>query len=144
MESDKQIIENNETEKIIMSQDYADKYIDLHLHLDGALTTDIARKLADMQNIDLPDSDETLEKMLTVPSDCKSLTDFLKCFDLPGSLMQTEDGISEAVRLVSDNIKSQGVIYAEIRFAPQLHKSKGMTQEDAIKAALKGISETDL
>jgi len=144
MKSDKQIKGNNNAENKSLSQDYADKYIDLHLHLDGALTIDIARKLADMQNIDLPDSDEELEKMLTVPSDCKSLTDFLKCFDLPGSLMQTEGGISEAVRLVSDNIKSQGVIYAEIRFAPQLHKSKGMTQEDAIKAALKGISETDL
>ena len=44
--------------------EYADKYIDLHLHLDGAVTVDIARKLADLQGISLPESDEELKKML--------------------------------------------------------------------------------
>ena len=58
--------------------------------------------------------------------------------------MQTEEGLREAARLVSDNIRSQGVIYAEIRFAPQLHTSGGMTQEDAVKAALAGLEESDL
>ena len=122
----------------------ADKYIDLHLHLDGAVTVGIARKLADLQGISLPSDDDKLSEMLTVPSDCKSLNDFLKCFDLPLSLMQTEEGISEAVCLVCDEQKAQNVIYAEIRFAPQLHTEKGLTQEQVIKAALKGLSETDL
>ena len=123
---------------------YADKYIDLHLHLDGAVTTGIARELAKIQDIELPEDDKELEKLLTVPDDCESLNDFLECFDLPLSLMQTKEGLSEAVRLVSENIRSQGVIYAEIRFAPQLHTDKGMTQEDAILAALDGASKTDL
>lgn len=123
---------------------YADKYIDLHLHLDGAVTTGIARELAKIQDIELPEDDKELEKLLTVPDDCESLNDFLECFDLPLSLMQTKKGLSEAVRLVSENIRSQGVIYAEIRFAPQLHTDKGMTQEDAILAALDGASKTDL
>ena len=85
----------------------ADKYIDLHLHLDGAVTVDIARRLAEVQGIELPQDDAELEKMLTVSEDCTSLNDFLKCFALPQSLMQTEEGLSEAVRLVSDNIRSQ-------------------------------------
>lgn len=118
--------------------------MDLHLHLDGAVTVDIARKLAKLQGIALPSSDVELAGLLTVPSECMSLNDFLKCFDIPLSLMQTREGLSEAVRLVCDNIKSQGVIYAELRYAPQLHTNKGMTQEDAVRAALKGLSETDL
>ena len=122
----------------------ANKFIDLHLHLDGAVTVDIARCLAAVQGIELPGDDAALEKMLTVPADCAGLNDFLKCFDLPLSLMQTQKGLSEAVRLVSDNIRSQGVVYAEIRFAPQLHTRRGMTQEDAVKAALRGLEETDL
>ena len=123
----------------------ADKYIDLHLHLDGALTLEIAKELAAIQNIELPGgSDEELETLLRVPEDCESLNDFLKCFELPLSLMQTPEGLSEAVRLVCDNIKSQGVIYAEVRWAPQLHTEKGMTQEDAIAAALEGLKKTDL
>ena len=123
----------------------AQKYIDLHLHLDGAITLDIAKKLADLQGITLPASDDkALEKLLTVPDDCQSLNDFLKCFALPLSLMQTYTGLKESVRLVAENIRSQGVIYAEIRYAPQLHTSQGMTQEDAVKAALDGIKETSL
>ena len=122
-----------------------DKYIDLHLHLDGALTLDIAKKLAALQNIKLPASrDSELEKLLFVPEDCTSLNDFLKCFDLPLSLMQTPEGLRESVKLVLNNIQSQGVVYAEIRYAPQLHCLRGMTQEDAIKAALEGLKESSL
>ena len=124
---------------------YADKYIDLHLHLDGAITLDIAKKLASLQNITLPTNDDAeLEKLLSVPEDCESLNDFLKCFELPLTLLQTPEGLSESVRLVGDNIASQGVVYAEIRYAPQLHCDKGMTQEDAIKAALDGLKKTKL
>ncbi len=120
-------------------------YVDLHLHLDGAVTPEIARLLAEAQHIQLPaESDAELAALLTVPADCQSLNDFLKCFDLPLSLMQTREGLSEAVRLVADNVKSQGVAYAEIRFAPQFHTEKGMTQEDAVLAALDGLKKTDL
>ena len=113
------------------------KFIDLHLHLDGAITVDIAKKLAAVQKIELPaKTDEELEECLSVQPDCTSLFDFLKRFNLPLSLLQTKEGLSEAVRLVSDNIQSHGVVYAEIRFAPQLHQQKGMTQEEAVLAAL--------
>ena len=122
-----------------------DKYIDLHLHLDGAITMDIAKKLAALQNIKLPaENDEQLKKLLTVPDTCTSLNDFLKCFALPDALMMTQDGISEAVYLVAENIRQQGVIYAEIRFAPQNHTEKGMSQEEAVQAALEGLKRTEL
>ena len=121
------------------------KYLDLHLHLDGSITKEIAKKLAKVQNIELPtNNDEELENLLSVRPDCESLNDFLKCFDLPLSLMQTPLGLCEAVRLVANNIQSHGVIYAEFRFAPQLHKRKGMTQEEAVNAALDGIRKTSL
>lgn len=121
------------------------KFIELHLHLDGAITVDIAKKLAELQKIVLPGTtDEELEKVLTVPEDCNSLNDFLNCFGLPLTLMQTRKGISEAVRLVAENIKSQGVIYAEIRFAPQLHTRKGLTQEEVVLAALEGMKKSGL
>ena len=124
---------------------YTDRYIDLHLHLDGAITLDVAKQLAVLQGYPLPeDRDEELEKYLTVPEDCESLNDFLKCFELPGYLLQTPEGLREAVHLVADSISSQGVIYAEIRFAPQFHTKSGMTQEEAVQAALEGLKETEL
>ena len=121
-----------------------DKFIDLHLHLDGAITPAIARELAALQDMPLPEKDADLEKLLTVQPDCKDLNEFLACFQLPIALLQTPEALTAAVRLVSENIRSQGVIYAELRFAPQSHTAKKMTQEDAVKAALKGLSETAL
>lgn len=122
-----------------------DKFIDLHLHLDGAFTVDIAKKLAEKQGIELPtQNDAELEQLLTVPEGCQSLNEFLECFALPCTLIQTKEGIREAVYLVAENIKSQGVIYAEIRFAPQLSTVEGLTQEEVVLAALEGLSQTDL
>ena len=69
-------------------------YIDLLLHLDGAITADIAKRLASLQGITLPSrDDDELRSMLSVPSDCTSLNDFLLCFALPDSLMQTKEGL---------------------------------------------------
>ncbi len=119
--------------------------IDLHLHLDGAITVPIAKALAQLQNITLPASnDEELLALLSVPEVCESLNDFLKCFALPCSLMQTPEGMEEAVKLVCEDLKSQGLIYAEIKFAPQLHTEKGMTQDDAVRAALSGLKKSSL
>ena len=56
-----------------------------------------------------------MEELLSVPDDCESLNDFLECFELPLTLLQTPEGLTEAVRLVSNHIESQGVIYVEIR-----------------------------
>ena len=119
-------------------------YIDLHCHLDGSITLDIARKLAKLQNIELPASDEELESKLSVPESCESLNEFLECFALPCSLMQTKEGITESVRLVQEKNKEQGVAYLELRFAPQKHCDNGLTQRDAIEAALAGLKMCDL
>ena len=124
---------------------YADRYIDLHLHLDGAITLNIAKTLAELQGITLPGkNDEDLEKLLSVSPDCRDLNDFLRCFDLPLTLLQTPEGLAEAVRLVAETSRVDGAIYAEIRFAPQLHGEKGMSQEEAIRAALRGLEKTVL
>lgn len=119
--------------------------IDLHCHLDGCITVEIAKKLAEIQNIILPakNDDELLEK-LSVSPNCRNLNDFLKCFDLPGSLLQTKESISLAVKLVQENLKNQGLIYLELRFAPQKHCEKGLSQEEVILAALEGLKQSDL
>lgn len=119
--------------------------IDLHCHLDGAITLEIAKTLGNLQNIELPaKNDDELLKKLSVPETCESLNDFLQCFGLPLRLLQTKEGISEAVRLVQENAKNQGLIYLEIRFAPQLHLINGLSQEEVILAALDGLKASEL
>ena len=114
--------------------------IDLHCHLDGAITVLAAKKLAEIQNIRLPfENDEELESLLSVPESCESLTEFLKCFALPLTLLQTKEGITEAVKLILDEKAEEGMKYIELRFAPQLHCERGLSQEDAVLAALEGL-----
>lgn len=121
------------------------KYIDLHLHLDGAITAEAAMELAEMQGISLPaKTEKELEKLISVPEGCTSLNDFLRCFELPLSLLQTREGICRAVRLVLEEQKRAGVIYAEIRFSPQLHTRKGLSQEVVLRAALEGLQDAPI
>lgn len=117
--------------------------VELHIHLDGALSIDNCKKIAEIQNIELPD-DETLKNIITVSPNCHSLNEFLTKFDFPLSLLQTKEGIKNAVKNLGDELKEQGLMYAEIRFAPQLHLKKGLTMDEVVVSAIEGINETNL
>ena len=56
---------------------YTDKYIDLHLHLDGAITMNIAKQLAVLQNITLPTTLEVVVYLFIFSSEMELLS-FLK------------------------------------------------------------------
>ncbi|WP_191015279.1 adenosine deaminase [Treponema zioleckii] len=119
--------------------------IDLHCHLDGAITKDIAKKLASMQDIDVSNyTDEEFDNLISLDGDCSDLNEFLRCFEFPLSLLQTKESISAAVKLVQEHMKKQGILYLELRFAPQLHCQKGLSQEDVVLAALDGLEKDDL
>lgn len=118
-------------------------FIDLHLHLDGAITLPIAKRLAQLQNQTLSaSSDEELAQLLSIPKSYEDLNEYLKRFDLPISLLQTKESISEAVFLVSEQLRRENVIYAELRFAPQSFTAGGLTQREAVEAALEGLART--
>lgn len=120
------------------------KYIDLHLHLDGSITTEIARKLAKLQNITLPTEDDKELTNMLMYNVRGNLVEFLKRFDLPLQLLQTYEGLKEATYLILEDMKKAGNIYVELRYAPQLHTQKGLSQEDAIKAVLEGAKKSSL
>ena len=118
-------------------------YIDLHLHLDGSLSLVSVRRLAEIQNITVPESDDEVKRLLSVSADCRDLNEYLEKFAFPGTLLQTREGLREAVRALAEELKAEGHIYAEIRFAPQKHCEKGLTQDAAVSAALEGLALTD-
>ena len=103
--------------------------IDLHLHLDGSLSVGIIQKLADLQNIILEETEEELREKLQVEDGCTSLNEYLTKFDFPLTFLQTKEGIEESIYLLLQELKEEGLSYAEIRFAPQLHLQKGLTQK---------------
>ncbi|PHN08117.1 adenosine deaminase [Flavilitoribacter nigricans] len=100
--------------------------IELHLHLDCSLSYQVVQKLR-------PDISEAEYRAAFIgPPKCHDLADFLTRAINGVKLMQT----GEALRLVTDDLFDQlladGVLYAEIRFAPLLHTEEGLTPREVV------------
>lgn len=116
--------------------------IDLHLHFDGSLPIDSVWEQLQKQGIrtDITSKEELRERMVC-PMDCQSLNEYLEKFPLPLSVLQTREGIRECMADLVRELASEKMLYAEIRFAPQLHLEKGLTQEEVVQAAIQGAQE---
>lgn len=123
--------------------DKMNNLVELHLHLDGALSIDNCKKIARIQNIDIPDDNE-VSKMMIVSDGCNDLNEFLSKFAFPLSLLQTYEGIKNAVKNLEEELVLQGIVYAEIRFAPQLHTSECLNQDEVVRAAIEGLNSSKL
>ena len=89
---------NNINEKI----ENMNNLVELHLHLDGALSLDNCKKLAKIQNIDISNDEEILN-FITV-KEKGSLNEFLDKFEFSLSLLQTPEGIKNAVKNLEDEL----------------------------------------
>lgn len=121
-----------------------EKLIDLHLHLDGSLLVASVRKLAAMQGIELPKEDREILKQLQVDEKCSSLEEYLQKFSYALSFLQTAEAIEESIYTLLEELKDLGLVYTEVRFAPQLHKEKGLTQREVVQAAIRGRDRSSL
>lgn len=114
------------------------KYRDIHLHLDGSLPPAAVRKLAEMNHIPVPADQAALSAFLTVSPDCRDLNTYLEKFEFPLSLLQTTASLEFAVSELVKRLAELSVEYAEIRFAPQYHTRKGLSQIEACQAVFRG------
>jgi len=117
--------------------------IDLHLHLDGSISVPMARRLAELDGKTLDLDDAELGRMLSVTSDCRDLNEYLQKFDFTARLLETREQLSECMYLLQEELAQMGYLYAEIRFAPQRHGARGLSQRDAIEAVLDGRARSD-
>lgn len=118
--------------------------IDLHLHLDGSLSPALVLELAREQKLDFPcKTEEEAASLLSVPADCRSLNDYLSCFDWPVKVLQNSEALEAASYDLGSRLAAQGLLYAEIRFAPQQHTTKGLTQKQAVKAVCRGLKRAE-
>ena len=115
--------------------------IDLHLHLDGSLSLASVRELAELAGVAVDAGDEALLSRLQVGPDCRDLNEYLEKFAFPCSLLQTPRTLTRAVENLCRELKEQGLLYAEIRFAPQFHTDKGLTQAQVVEAAVAGLGK---
>ena len=115
--------------------------IDLHLHIDGSAKPETVYELARKYRVE-PECHMTLEEIrrsMTIPTG-EYDPDFLT-FQPPLRVMQTAEGLSRITRELVERLEAEDLIYAELRFAPQYHLEGGMTQEDAVLAAISGLKQ---
>ena len=111
---------------------------DLHCHLDGSLSEECIRSLAEEAGISLEGLD--LSRELRADADCKSLAEYLTKFDLPLKCLVSEEGFARAVLDVMKTAAAEQVTYLEIRFAPMLSVTENLSAREIIEGALKGLS----
>jgi len=113
--------------------------IDLHLHLDGSVLPETMWQLGTERHLSMPASDlASFRRFLAESADCRDVNTYLGRFELPLRLMQDRDTLVRVTRELIGLLASQGLVYAEIRFAPQLHTRCGLSQRDAVEAVLEG------
>ncbi len=115
--------------------------IDLHLHIDGSAKPETVYEISHKYGIE-PECNMTLDEITKsmVVADGEYDPDFLT-FNPPLRAMQTAEGLSRITEELVDTLEADGLIYAELRFAPQYHLEKGMSQEDAVLAAIDGLNK---
>lgn len=111
--------------------------IELHCHLDGSVRPATVADLAKEQGIML---NAPVEELVTAPPDCGSLAKFLTYLETPLRVLQTPDALTRAARELVEDWNADGVVYGEVRFAPQLHGQAGMTLDEAVLAVDKGLA----
>ncbi|MEY4533486.1 MAG: hypothetical protein RI926_1255 [Actinomycetota bacterium] len=116
--------------------------ISLHDHLDGSLRPATIIELAEAEGIELPVLDaEGLGTWFADQSNSGSLVEYLKTFDLTCAVMQTREGLTRVARESVIDLAHDGVIYGELRWAPEQHLTKGLTLDQVVEYVQEGIEQ---
>jgi adenosine deaminase len=115
----------------------------LHDHLDGGLRPETVIDLADETGYaGLPSRDPVeLAAALTAGAHRGHLNLYLDAFRHTVGVMQTPGALRRVAREAAEDLADDGVVYAEVRFAPELHTELGLTLDEVVRAVLEGFDE---
>ncbi|HVA51964.1 MAG TPA: adenosine deaminase [Acidimicrobiales bacterium] len=114
----------------------------LHEHLDGGLRPETVLELArenDYRGLPTADADE-LRRWFIVDAPGSDLVRYLEGFAHTIAVMQTRDQLERVAAECAIDLARDGVVYAEVRFAPELHLTAGLTLADVVRAVLDGFA----
>ncbi len=114
----------------------------LHDHLDGGLRPSTIVELAEEIGHVLPAPDaEGLGHWFAESANSGSLVRYLETFDHTVAVMQRADAITRVARECVEDLAADGVVYAEVRYAPEQHVSAGLTLDEVVAAVQAGFEE---
>ena len=118
--------------------------VSLHDHLDGGLRPATIVELAAEIGYDLPagaTDAETLGQWFATQANSGSLVQYLTTFDVTIAVMQTREALVRVAREFVDDLAADGVVWGEIRWAPEQHLQKGLSLDEAVEAVQQGLDE---
>lgn len=113
----------------------------LHEHLDGGVRPSTVIELAKETGYKgLPTEDaEELASWFHRGAQTGNLPQYLEGFQYTCGVMQTKEALERVAYEFLEDMKGDGVVYAEVRFAPLLHTDGGLTQDEVVNAVLAGL-----
>ena len=112
----------------------------LHDHLDGGLRPQTIVELAAEAGHELPAPDaESLGQWFAESADSGSLVRYLETFDHTVAVMQSGPAIARVARECVEDLAADGVVYAEVRYAPEQHVGAGLTLDEVVAAVQEGF-----
>ena len=113
----------------------------LHDHLDGGLRPQtIVELAADTGYRGLPTTDVAdLEQWMAGVAQRGRLELYLEAFQHTVGVMQTRDALIRVAAECAEDLAADGIVYAEVRFAPELHVERGLSLDQVVEAVLEGF-----
>ncbi|MEP7054720.1 MAG: adenosine deaminase [Actinomycetota bacterium] len=113
----------------------------LHDHLDGGLRAATVVELARESSYSaLPTTDpDELGQWFRVGANSGNLELYLDTFRHTFGVMQSKDALVRVAAECAEDLAADGVVYAEVRFAPELHVEKGLSLDEVVEAVLEGF-----
>lgn len=115
----------------------------LHDHLDGGLRPATVAELADATGYaGLPTTDPAeLGTWFRRAADSGSLVSYLETFAHTCGVMQTEEALVRVAAEAVEDLAADGVVYAEVRYAPELFVERGLSLDAVVEAVQAGFTE---
>ncbi|MFG3100460.1 adenosine deaminase [Streptomyces sp. NPDC048182] len=115
----------------------------LHDHLDGGLRPATVVELARATGYTaLPETDpERLGAWFREAADSGSLERYLETFAHTVGVMQTRDALVRVAAECAEDLAADGVVYAEVRYAPEQHLEGGLSLQEVVEAVNEGFRE---
>ncbi|QOD93285.1 MULTISPECIES: adenosine deaminase [Microcella] len=118
--------------------------VSLHDHLDGGLRPATIVELAAEIGYELPagaTDAESLGEWFATQANSGSLVQYLTTFDVTIAVMQTRDALVRVAREFVEDLAADGVVWGEIRWAPEQHLQQGLSLDEAVEAVQQGLDE---
>ncbi|EXF24335.1 adenosine deaminase [Nesterenkonia sp. AN1] len=116
--------------------------VSLHDHLDGSLRPATLIELAAEIGHDLPSQDaEELAERFRQNANSGSLEKYLEAFAHTTAVMQTAPNLRRVAKEYVEDLAADGIIYSEVRWAPEQHQTQGLSLDEAVEAVQEGLNQ---